>query len=125
MIDYILLVCVVFTNASLSLFNSFFQKKNGEKVGATQLYNLVMISSVFVTWSVIWALEGGFSLEVIPYSIIFGVRPRCAFDAHSSTCADCDGYLGLLLLGLEGVFARCDRARARSSRTFLLHLHEG
>lgn len=73
MIDYILLVCVVFANASLSLFNSFFQKKNGEKVGATQLYNLVMISSVFVTWSVIWALEGGFSLEVIPYSIIFGV----------------------------------------------------
>lgn len=73
MIDYILLVCVVFANASLSLFNSFFQKKNDEKVGATQLYNLVMISSVFVTWSVIWALEGGFSLEVIPYSIILGV----------------------------------------------------
>lgn len=73
MIDYILLACVVFANASLSLFNSFFQKKNGERVGATQLYNLVMISSVFITWAVIWAFEGGFSLQVIPYSLIFGI----------------------------------------------------
>lgn len=73
MLDYILLVGALFANASLSLFNSFFQKKNKDKVGATQLYNLVMISSVVITWAVIWAFEGGFSVKVLPYSLIFGV----------------------------------------------------
>ena len=73
MLDYILLICVVFANASLSLFNSFFEKKHGGKAGSTQLYNLVMISSVLITWSVIWGFEGGFSLKVLPYSLIFGI----------------------------------------------------
>ena len=73
MFDYFLLICALFANASLSLFNSFFQKKNRDKVCSAQLYNLVMISSVILTWGVIWALEGGFSTKVIPYSIIFGV----------------------------------------------------
>lgn len=73
MLDYLLLVGALFANASLSLFNSFFQKKNRTRVGSTQLYNLVMISSVLITWAVIWAFEGGFSLKVLPYSLIFGV----------------------------------------------------
>ena len=73
MLDYLLLVGALFANASLSLFNSFFQKKNRTRAGSTQLYNLVMISSVIITWAVIWGFEGGFSLKVLPYSLIFGV----------------------------------------------------
>ena len=71
--DYLLLLCTTFTGASLSLFSSFYGKKNSGRKDTTQIYNLVMIAAVAISWGIFWAFEGGFNVKVIPYSLLFGV----------------------------------------------------
>jgi drug/metabolite transporter (DMT)-like permease len=71
--DYLLLLCTAFTGASLSLFSSFFEKKNNGKKDTTQIYNLIMIAAVVFGWGAYWIFEGGFNVKVIPYSLLFGV----------------------------------------------------
>lgn len=71
--DYLLLICTAFTGASLSLFSSFFEKKNDGKKDTTQIYNLIMIAAVVLGWGAYWIFEGGFNVKVVPYSLLFGV----------------------------------------------------
>ena len=82
---YFYLASAVVFNASISLFGAFFNKKSQNLQDATPFYTLLLVASAFVGWFVLFAFDGSVSLEVIPYSIIFGVGyALCnAFLVHS------------------------------------------
>ena len=73
MSPYIYLISCVFFLSSSSIFGSLYNRKNEGRQGTTPFYNFLQICSVFVCWMIMFIIDGTFSWEVLPYSIIFAV----------------------------------------------------
>ena len=70
---YLYLVISVFGVASLSVFGAFYNRKNGEKAGASTLYTLVLIATVSCLWAIMFLIEGEYNWKVLPYSLGFAI----------------------------------------------------
>ncbi|MBQ7370196.1 MAG: EamA family transporter [Clostridia bacterium] len=73
MSPYVYLISCVFFLSSSSIFGSLYNRKNEGRQGTTPFYNFLQICSVFLCWVIMFAVDGSFSWEVLPYSIIFAV----------------------------------------------------
>ena len=70
---YLYLVSSVFLNASTSIICAFYNRKNKEKQNASSFYNLLLLSSVFACWLILFSFDRSVDLKVIPYALLFSV----------------------------------------------------
>lgn len=52
---------------------AFYNKKNEDKKDASTLYSFVLLSSVFVTWVIMFLIDGQFDWAVLPYAFLFSI----------------------------------------------------
>ena len=71
--SYLYLISSVFLVSSTSIIGGFFNRKNTDKKGSEAFYNLLILSSVFLSWLIIFLCDGTFDWSVLPYSVGFGV----------------------------------------------------
>lgn len=69
----ILLISSVFLMSSLSIFVTFYNRKNASRKGASALYNYIYLITVFIGWGLLFLREPYIEWKVLPYSILFGV----------------------------------------------------
>lgn len=60
-------------SAMLSVMNAIFNKSNTGQKNISALYNMIVTSSAFVSWGVIYMFDRTFSLGVLLYSLAYGV----------------------------------------------------
>ena len=70
---YLYLISSIFLNASSSIICAFYNRKNKEKQNASPFYTLLLLSSVFVCWVILFLLDGSINLKVIPYALLFSI----------------------------------------------------
>lgn len=70
---YIYLVLSVFMSASSTLFGNLFNKQCQEKKNTSTLYNFLLLTSVFLCWSMLYVFDLSFDVAVLGYSILFAV----------------------------------------------------
>ena len=71
---YLYLVSTVFLVSTSSIFGGFYNRKNAGKRDPSPLYNLILCSSAFVGWVILYlAFTPTFDIRVLPYSIGFGI----------------------------------------------------
>ena len=71
--DYIYLLSSVLFVASTNIICNIYSRKNSKRRGIEPLYNLLMLSSVFICWLVMFLFDRSFDVGVIPYALIFAV----------------------------------------------------
>lgn len=69
----ILLISSVFLMSSLSIFVTFYNRKNTNRKGASALYNYIYLITVFIGWGLLFLREPYIEWKVVPYSILFGI----------------------------------------------------
>lgn len=70
---YLYLVCSIAFISVLSILGACFNNKNVDRVGATQLYNLLICGAACFTWGVIYIFDFSFEPKVLWFSLGFGV----------------------------------------------------
>ena len=70
---YLYLILAVFMNASSSIFGKQFHRSSRGTRDHTPLYNVLLLSAVFLGWSVLYATSPAFDLAVLPYSLLFAL----------------------------------------------------
>ena len=68
---YFYLTITVFMSASSSVLGTYFNKCNESKKDAVAFYNFLQLASVFLLWTVLYALDFSFDVAVLPYSVLF------------------------------------------------------
>lgn len=58
-------------SASSSVFGKYYNRKNNEHKNPIPLYNFILLLSVFIGWSVLFAFKFSFNVAVLPYSLLF------------------------------------------------------
>ena len=69
----ILLISSVFLMSSLSIFITFYNRKNTSRKDASALYNYIYLITVFIGWGLLFLREPNIEWKVLPYSIMFGI----------------------------------------------------
>ena len=67
------LIGSVFFVSCVSIMGGFYNRKNDEKKGASSLYNLLIIGTVFLGWFLLFLFDLEMEWGVLPYSVAFGV----------------------------------------------------
>ncbi len=70
---YLYLLLTVFLSSSTSIFGKFYNIKNKEYKDPISIYNLIFITSVLITWGIIYFIDFSFNLNVLIYSFLFGL----------------------------------------------------
>ena len=70
---YLCLISSVFFVSFVSIFGGFYNRKNDGKKGASSLYNLLIIGTVFVGWMVLFLSDLQVEWSVLPYAVLFGI----------------------------------------------------
>ena len=70
---YLCLISSVFFVSFVSIFGGFYNRKNDGKKGASSLYNLLIIGTVFVGWMVLFLSDLQVEWSVLPYAFLFGI----------------------------------------------------
>ena len=71
--EYLCLIGSVFFVAFTSVCGGFYNRKTDGKKGASSLYNLLILGSVFLCWLILFLFDLEFEWSVLPYSILFGI----------------------------------------------------
>lgn len=71
--DVYLLIGSILTSATAGIFCGFFNKRAKGAAGADALYTMLVVLTATVGWFVLFAIDGEFLPEAIPYSLLFGV----------------------------------------------------
>ena len=71
--DYLYLAASVFFVASANIICNIYSRKNSKRWSIEPLYNMLMLSSVFVCWLVMYLFDRSFDIGVIPYALIFAL----------------------------------------------------
>jgi drug/metabolite transporter (DMT)-like permease len=64
--------------SALSILGAFYNKRNENKRDAGAFYSLLLLGSVFLAWVLMFAFDGGVSLSVVPYALLFALGFVCA-----------------------------------------------
>ena len=57
----------------LSVFAAFYNRKNANRPGVSRLYTLLVVTSAFLGWCVLYAFDFSFEPRVLIYSAFYGV----------------------------------------------------
>lgn len=68
---YVYLIGSVFLSASSSILGGFFNRKTQGKDKAPILYNLLSMCCTLLFWAVLFCLDGGVSIRVVPYALLY------------------------------------------------------
>ena len=68
---YLYLILSVFLNSSSNVLGKIFTRRNDKNTDSTVFYSFILLSCVFVGWSVLYAVDFSFDAGVILYSVIF------------------------------------------------------
>ena len=71
--EYLCLVGSIFFVSFVSIFGGFYNRKNDAKKGASSLYNLLIIGTVFLGWLILFLTDLQVEWSVLPYAILFGI----------------------------------------------------
>jgi len=61
------------SSAMLSIMSAVFNRRNAGKPHTSGLYNLIVTSSAFISWGVLYVLDFGFDAGVLLYSLFYGI----------------------------------------------------
>lgn len=70
---YIYLISSVFLSASSSIIGGFYGRRTKGKRDASALYSLLVCASAFIGWIGLFLTDPSFDVNVIPYSVGFGL----------------------------------------------------
>ena len=71
--SYVFLFLSVFLCASSSVFGKFYNRKNACNFNSLSIYNVLLLATVFICWGVLYAIKFSFNVQVLPYSVLFGL----------------------------------------------------
>lgn len=71
--QYVYLISCVFLVSSSSILGGFYNRKTQNEKGVTELYNLLIMLSVFLCWLILFLIKYSFDWKVVPYSILFSI----------------------------------------------------
>ena len=69
-------------SGALSILGTTFNRKNAAHRHVSNLYNLLIVCSMLVSWSILYALDFSFDIGVLPYSIGFAFFYTLAMIGH-------------------------------------------
>lgn len=108
---YLYLFLSVLCVASTNVIGKRYNQKNAQRVGASSIYNLLLLSAVFFCWLILFLGDRTYELSVLPYSFLFGV---CYMLAHVGTInalrlgsvmlTSLFGKISLILVSVWGFF---------------------
>ena len=70
---YVYLILSVFMSASSSVFGKVFNRSNEKCKDSSALYNLLLMSSVCISWGLLFVTDFSFETSVLLYSLGFSV----------------------------------------------------
>lgn len=79
---YFYLLSAIVFSASLSILGTCFNTKNAGKKHISNLYNLLIGCSVFISWTVIYIFDFSFETKVLLYSAGYGICYTLAMIGH-------------------------------------------
>ncbi len=79
---YLYLLTAMVFSASLSIFGTCFNVKNSNRHHVSNLYNLLIACSVFISWSIIYIFDFSFEPKVLLYSAGYGICYTLAMIGH-------------------------------------------
>ena len=62
-----------FLHASASILCTFYNRKNEKRVGVGAFYSLLLLSSIFLSWVVLFAVDGKVNWGVLSYAVLFAI----------------------------------------------------
>ncbi len=71
--DYLLLAGSVACSSTSSIFGGYFNRACVGKKDSSSYYNLFQLLTVFLGWTLLFALNADFNIAVLPYAIGFGI----------------------------------------------------
>ena len=71
--EYLCLIGSIFFVAFVSIWGGFYNRKNDGKKGASSLYNLLIIGTVFLCWLILFLTDLQVEWSVLPYAVLFGI----------------------------------------------------
>lgn len=71
--SYLYLVLSVFFISAGNVCGGYYTRKNGDKIAPTPLYNLLMIATVFLGWTIAFLFDFSFDAGVLAYAIPMGI----------------------------------------------------
>ncbi len=77
--EYLFLLGAVCCSGALSITANIFNKKNVSGADFSSLYSLIVTTSSFLMWALVFAFDFSFNPHVLPYSVCFGVFYVLAF----------------------------------------------
>ena len=109
--NYLYLFLSVLCVASTNVIGKRYNQKNAHRVGASSIYNLMLLSAVFSCWLILFLRNPSFDVGVIPYSLAFAL---CYTLCHIGTInalrlgsvmlTSLFGKLSLILVSVWGFF---------------------
>lgn len=104
---FLSVLCVASTN----IIGKRYNQKNAKRVGASSIYNLLLLSAVFFCWLILFLRDRAYDEAVIPYSLAFAL---CYTLCHIGTInalrlgsvmlTSLFGKLSLILVSVWGFF---------------------
>ena len=71
--DYLFLAGSVACASTSSIFGGYFNRACEGKKDSSSYYNLFQLLTVFLGWTLLFALNADFNIAVLPYAIGFGI----------------------------------------------------
>ena len=102
---YLYLILSVFCMSAGSICGGYYSRKNKDKRSPTPIYNLLMISTVFLGWTILFVTDFSFDVKVLCYAIPMGIcYSTCVFSNISAIkCGPVSLSALFLQLSLIGV----------------------
>ena len=108
---YFYLFLSVLCVASTNIIGKRYNQKNAKRVGASSIYNLLLLSAVFFCWLILFLRDRAYDEAVIPYSLAFALcYTLChigtinALKLGSVMLTSLFGKLSLILVSVWGFF---------------------
>ena len=70
---YVYLILSVFCMASASVLGGYYNRRTAKYKGATSLFNFIRMLATLVCWCVFFVFDCSFNLDVLLYSLFFGL----------------------------------------------------